>query len=486
MNDAQGAAAQQPSRHALHKFSSGGKMWFHILRGRQGLAIDNVILRLTGYSLMTWQFTTSAGVHGGPLAEFAIFGLFLLHGGRFVTGWLLRLVTARGRTARKAWFAECLLALFPALGATFIKVGQIMSTRPDLLPPHLIHALSQLQDNVGPFPFVDVERTLLEDLGRPLGEVFLRFEPEPIASASVAQVHRAALRDGRVVAVKVRRPDIEELCAFDLSVMRLYARVLQLLPSLALLAPVESVEQFGRAIRMQLDFTVEAANNRRFRKNFAALPEILVPALEDALCTRRVLVMEFIEGVKILDYAQVGADPRRIGELGFKIMLKMVFEDGFVHADLHPGNIFITRDQRVALLDLGLVGELDDEHRGAFARYFAAWAQNDGRTMAEIMIRHSPGGRAPDPEGFTRAVEGFVSRYYGKRLGEVQVAVVVFEMMQILRRYRVRMNATFTMVNIAIAMTEGIGKQLDPSLDLMREALPFFAGMSFSAPPARG
>ena len=363
--------------------------------------------------------------------------------------------------------------------------SKIMSTRPDLFPPHVIAALEKLQDDVGPFPFALVQDTVTRELGRPLDAVFAEFSPSPIASASVAQVHKARLPDGRVVAVKVRRPRIEEVVDFDLGAMRLAARLMEIVPSIRLLAPVESVEQFGRGIRMQLDFTIEAENNRRFRKNFAGDPDVLFPPLEDALCTREVLVMQFIEGVKILRFRETNADAKRLAQIGFRVMLKMIFEDGFVHADLHPGNILITRDGGVALLDLGLVGELDDERRGAFARYFAAWAMGDGRTMAEIMARHSPSRDIVDYKGFEAAVIEFVGRYHGKRLGEVEVSRVLLDMFGILRRYRVRANATFTLVNIAIAVTEGIGKQLDPEVDLMATAAPFFARMSF-APGGEG
>ena len=257
----------------------------------------------------------------------------------YVVGWTLMRLGGRSLAARQAFFGECVLNLFRRLGATFIKVGQIMSTRPDLLPPHIIQALAKLQDDVGPFPFAQVRTTIEEDFGRELSSLFTEFSPLPIASASVAQVHKARLPSGELVAVKVRRPDIEELCTFDLGVMRLYARVLELIPSLRLLAPLDSVEQFGRAIRMQLDFTVEAQNNRRFTRNFATLPEVCLPRLYDDLCSRRVLVMEFIDGVKILDFKRSGVEPRRLGLLGFRVMLKMIFADGFVHADLHPGNI---------------------------------------------------------------------------------------------------------------------------------------------------
>jgi ubiquinone biosynthesis protein len=414
----------------------------------------------------------------------AIFFCFVKQAVRFGLWWMVLLLTFRPRARRKEWFADCVLALFRELGATFIKVGQIMSTRPDLLPPHVIHALETLQDNVGPFPFSQVQETLRVELGKPVDQVFAEFSPTPIASASVAQVHKARLPDGRVVAVKIRRPKIEQLCEFDLGAMRLFAKMLEILPSLRLLAPVESVGEFGRGIRMQLDFTIEAANNRRFQANFAGDREVIFPQLVDSLCTQSVLVMDFIEGTKVLQFAQTRADPKRLAQIGFRVLLKMVFADGFVHADLHPGNIFVTPDERVAILDLGLVGELDDVHRGGFARYFAAWASGDGRTMARLMADLSPSRKIPDYPGFERDVVDFVARYYGKRLGEVEVSKVFFDMMNILRRHRVRVNPTFTLVNIAIAVTEGIGKQLDPDVDLMAAALPFFAKLDFSTQPA--
>ena len=405
----------------------------------------------------------------------------------FLGGWLVLLMTLRPRARRQAWFGARVLALFRDLGATFIKVGQIMSTRPDLLPPHIIHALETLQDDVGPFSYAEVQATVIEELHRPIDELFAEFSPSPIASASVAQVHKARLTDGRIVAVKVRRPNIDEMMAFDLQAMRLFGRALELFPSIRLLAPVETVEEFGRGIQMQLDFTIEAKNNHRFQANFAGDRDVLFPALVDELCTRRVLVMDFIDGTKVGKFASGNADPKlrkKLAEIGMRAMLKMVFEDGFVHADLHPGNVFITRDERLALLDLGLVGELDAVHRGAFARYFAAWATGDGKTMAKIMVDHSRSRTIPDFPGFEAEVVEFMQRYYGKRLGEVEVSRVILDMMGILRRYRVRANPTFTLVNIAIAVTEGIGKQLDPTVDLMAAALPFFARNDFfTAPP---
>ena len=316
-----------------------------------------------------------------------------------------------------------------------------------------------------------------------MSQLFAEFAPVPLASASVSQVHKARLPGGRIIAVKVRRPDVIELCTFDLGVMRIGARLLNAIPSVSTLSPVATVEEFGRAVFAQLDFRIEARNNRRFRDNFRGQTNVVFPEVIDELSTERILAMSFVEGTKILAN-RTRSDPKKIARLGLQALLKMIFEDGFVHADLHPGNILITPDEKIALLDLGLVGELDDPHRRGFARFFAAWAQRDGDTMAHIMYDMSANARDAagtggkgDPEAFERyraAIIEFVGRYWGQRLGDVQVGKVLFDMLAILRRHRVRVNPTFTIVNIAIAVTEGIGKQLDPELDLMAEALPYF------------
>ena len=400
---------------------------------------------------------------------------------RFWLGWMVLLVRRAGKARRRAWLGQVIVDLFRELGATFVKIGQIMSTRPDIIPEHISTALAELQDSVGPFPFEAVVKTIERDLGLPLAKLYAEFAPVPLASASVSQVHKARLPDGRIVAVKVRRPDVVEICTFDLAVIRLGARALAALPSIGTLAPVAAVEEFGRAIFAQLDFRIEARNNRRFRDNFRSEPAVVFPDVIDALSSERILTMTFVTGTKILSTPATRSDPKRVARLGLKTLLKMIFEDGFVHADLHPGNIFITADDKLALLDLGLVGELDEPHRKAFARFFAAWAQRDGDTMARVMYEMSANaGAAGDgkrDEGFERyraAIIEFVGRYWGQRLGEVQVGKVLLDMLGILRKHRVRMNPSFTIVNIAIAVTEGIGKQLDPELDLMTEALPYF------------
>ncbi len=406
----------------------------------------------------------------------AIAALLLGQGLRWVIGWLVLLLAFAGPVRRRAWFAQCLLDLFRHLGATFIKVGQIMSTRPDLVPEHITQALAHLQDDVGPFPFEAVARTIAEDLGRPIAEIFAEFQVRPIASASVAQVHKARLLDGRVVAVKVRRPDVLEICSFDLAVMRKVAHLLGKIPALAAVAPESSVEQFGRAIYAQLDFRVEARNNRRFRDNFRDEPDVVFPEVFPEFSSERILCMTHIEGIKILEARKGPSDPKRIARLGLRALMKMIFEDGFVHADLHPGNIFVLDNNRIAIVDMGLVGELDPPHRATFARFFAAWANRDADTMAHLLyaVALNPSEGHEAFERFRVAVVDFMARTWGQRMAEVHPGKLLLDMLGLLRRHRVRMAPAFTIVNIAIAVTEGIGRQLDPELDLMAEAIPFF------------
>jgi len=402
--------------------------------------------------------------------------LLLGQGVRWLVGWIVLVVVFAGPARRKQWFGECLLDLFRHLGATFIKVGQIMSTRPDLVPEHITQALAHLQDDVGPFPFEAVQRIVIEDLGQPVEKVFAEFSVRPIASASVSQVHKARLHDGRIVAVKVRRPEVLEICSFDLAVMRTVAHLLGKLPSLSSMSPESTVEQFGRAVYAQLDFRVEARNNHRFRENFRNEPDVVFPEVFEAYSSERILCMTHIQGSKILDAHKSSSDPKRIARLGLRALMKMIFEDGFVHADLHPGNIFVLDDNRIAIVDLGLVGELDGPHRATFSRFFAAWASRDANTMAHLLysLAVNPVATPEAFESFRVAIVDFMARTWSQRMSEVHAGKLLLDMLGLLRRHRVRMAPAFTIVNIAIAVTEGIGRQLDPDLDLMAEAVPFF------------
>jgi len=392
-------------------------------------------------------------------------------------GWLGLALTLRPKRRRQLWQGERLRCLLRDLGATYVKLGQIMSSRPDIFPDYIVLALERLQDDVGRFPFRHVESTLRSEFGKGPNELFASFDEVPIASASVAQVHSATMSDGSRVAVKVRRPNLARRTHFDLTIMRGFARCLEVIPPMRIYAPHASACEFAHAIEMQIDLTIEADNNRRFQENFKNSKDIVFPTLVPDLCSQKVLTMSFIEGVKVLRYAETSADPTTLARIGFHTLLTMIFDHGLVHADLHPGNILITADNRVALLDLGLTAELSDEYRLIFAEFFGAWASADGKTMARQMVAFSPDAHVPDYPAFEAEISEFVARYDGKQLGEVAVSQVVFDMMGIMQRHRVRVNAVFTMVNLAIAVTEGIGRQLDDTLDLLSEAVPFFVNL---------
>lgn len=402
----------------------------------------------------------------------ALLGLF--HTLLWFFGWLVLAISFRGKARRQKWHGDRLCSLFRSLGPTYIKIGQIISTRPDLVPRHIISSLENLQDDVGTFSYSHVEKSFRNELGKGPDEIFEEFDKKPIASASIAQVHSATLPGGIKVAVKVRRPGIERMMQLDMRILMGIAKLVKIFPSMHIYAPVESVREFGQAIEQQLDLCNEAENNRRFTENFSDDEDVSIPEIYDEYSSSGILTMSFVDGAKVLAYRSLDADPTRLAKIGFHTLLKMIFDDGFVHADLHPGNIFVTPSGSVALIDFGLTASLDDIHRRLFAEFFGAWASSDGVNMARLMVKFSPCAKIPDYQAYESEICEFVKRYDGKSLGEVAVSKVVVDMMGIMRRHRVRVNPVFTMVNLSIGVTEGIGRQLDDSLDLLSETLPFF------------
>ncbi|MBX3131127.1 MAG: AarF/ABC1/UbiB kinase family protein [Polyangiaceae bacterium] len=399
---------------------------------------------------------------------------------------LRRIVKLRAPLAeRQELFGAHLARLLERLGATFIKFGQILSTRPDLLSPPVLLALARLQDDVPPASFACVRRVLDEDLGEDWQAAIVELDERPVAAASVAQVHRGVLADGREVAVKVQRPDAPAQIDRDLAILTFWARAVDLIPAVRMLSLPGAVERFGEALRGQLDFRQEAANNRRFAKNFAEVEGVGVPPLVDELCSARVLVMDFIAGVKATEPERVGGDRKKLARVGGETVLRMIFQDGFVHADLHPGNIILTPDDRVVLIDLGMVSEIPQDLLRPWVETFVALAQQDGATAARLFYTYAPSVGSADYASFERDVIENLEGLYGKRLGEVEVSVAVTGMMNVLRRHRVQIDPTFTVVNIALLVAEGLGKQLDPDIDLVPLAQPYLARAMLQAPPGR-
>ena len=410
--------------------------------------------------------------------------------GTAVAAWVfLREAFRLRRDGRSGWIralARAQVALANRLGATFIKVGQIASTRGDLLPPEVVEELSQLRDQVPPFPFAQVREVIEASLGRPLEQIYAEFEPEPVAAASVAQVHRARLRDGGArVAVKVRRPDVVEKVALDRSILLTSARFAEkVVPSLRLVSVAEAVATFCDAVEHQLHLTNEADHNRRFRENFREEPDLHFPALFETACSDAVLTMEFIDALTEDALLAAGVDLQKVVMTGMRCVCRMIFSHGFVHADLHPGNMRFEQDGRIVLFDLGLVGTLSDTDRLTNARLLFAFATGDGKTVARLFFDNSPHTATPDYASYEREIAEFVERLRVLGLGNVQLALEIGRMFDILRRHRIQARSHMTMVNLALATAEGLGKRLAPGLSLADEALPYLAeALGIAAPP---
>jgi len=377
-----------------------------------------------------------------------------------------------------------LARMLERLGATYVKFGQILSTRPDLLPPGIIAGLSRLQDAVPPGPFSAVEATLVEDLGE-LRDRFVELDREPIAAASVAQVHRGRLDTGELVAVKVQRPQARAQIERDLVLLELGARLLHFVPMLRPLSLPGTVERFATAMHGQLDFRLEAENNLRFAAIFRDKEGVEVPGLFGDLCSERVLTMELVDGVRATEPEKVGAHRAELARRGTEAVLEMVFVDGFVHADLHPGNILLTADGRFVMIDLGLVAEIPDEMVKPWCLTFMALAQRNGEELARLFYVYAPTVESVDYAAFCRDIVAFFDGFYGKALGEVEVSAIVGGAMAILRRHRVQIDPVYTVVNIAVLVAEGLGKQLDPSIDLVEMAFPYLVRAIAESPPGK-
>ena len=372
---------------------------------------------------------------------------------------------------------RAIVAACGSLGATFIKVGQIASTRADLLPRPLVDELTRLQDQVPAFPFGEVRRIIETELHHPLEELFNEFDETPLAAASVAQVHSARLRaTGERVAIKVRRPEILEKVRLDRSILLFIARALErLVPSMRLISFEDAMRNFCAAVEEQIHLVGEADNNRRFTQAFADDPDIHFPKLHPAYCSDALLTMELIEGVRESELEGAGIDPLRIARAGLRCVCRMIFLHGFVHADLHPGNMRFHAPGQVILFDLGLVGSLIEEDRLSLAELMFAFATGDGVTVARLFHDNAPYKATADYAAYEREIVELVTSLHRRGLGKLQVTLEIGRIFDILRRHHIRARSHMTMVNLALMTAEGLGKRLAPQLSLTDEALPYLA-----------
>ena len=363
------------------------------------------------------------------------------------------------------------------LGPTFIKLGQVLSTRPDLLPPAYIAELAKLQDAVPPAQWEPVRAQIEAELGAPLEKLFTTFDPAPIAAASLAQVHAATLPDGTEVVVKVQRPNIQTTIDTDLEILFDLARLLQQRTPLGELYDLpEIAAEFATTLRAELDFHREGSNADRFRVNFADESYLHIPQVHWDFTTRRVLVLEHISGIKIDDIEALdaaGYDRYRIARHAARMVIKETLEDGFFHADPHPGNFVVMPGEVIGAMDFGMVGHLSHRTRTDLIRLYIATVQPDEEGIVDQLIRMGVVSGALDRAGLRRDVTRLLRKYHGIPLGAVRAREVIEEVMPIAFRHHLHLPSELWLVGKTLAMMEGVGLKLAPDLDIFAVSEPY-------------
>jgi ubiquinone biosynthesis protein len=355
-------------------------------------------------------------------------------------------------------------AALEELGTTYIKLGQLLSSRPDLLPDVYIEELSRLVDEVPPVPFVDVDATIRADLG---DDVFASIDPEPLATASIAQTHRALLQSGRAVVVKVRRPNIVEQVELDLSLLRSTARLLVGHSETAQLLQLEALsDELEVHLRQELDFVEEAHNTELIAQLVEEYEGIVVPKVIRPYVTERVLVLEWIDGIKVA--STHGLAPQLAGDLArqfFSAYVRQVVVEGVYHADPHSGNILLTPDGRLALLDFGLLGRLDDDTRRGLSLLLLAIAQNRADDVADLIHSLSLTTVKSDQAGFVSDVRRKLPRFHWRPLSGIRAGESLADLQRIALEHNIALPTSFALVGKTLAQADSIARVLDPELD---------------------
>lgn len=379
---------------------------------------------------------------------------------------------------------ERLRMMFEDLGPSFIKLGQLLACRSDMLPPEYARELCRLTDSVPPFPFPEARAIIENDLGAPLERLFPEFDPRPIAAGSIAQVHRARIPGGREVMVKVQRPHIDRVIDRDISILRGIAELIEsYVPDMAVYNPRGIVEEFARTITRELDFFIEASSAMQLRKNFEGSKALRVPEVFSELMSRRVLVLEGLAGIRIDDFARLdheGFERSDIARKGAAAYFQMVFQDGFFHGDPHPGNIFVLPDGVLGLVDFGIMGRVTGENMEYFANTIVAVVRQDFDALAGQYINMGfVSDQVTDLDRFRRALrEDFaelLAPYYGMTVRQIDFTSYIERFTQLAIKHGLEMPQNLYLVNKTLVTLEGLLRQIDPEFDLIAEAKPYVA-----------
>jgi len=366
--------------------------------------------------------------------------------------------------------------LFEELGPTFIKFGQILSTRPDLIPLEYIFELEKLQDNVPSFPFSDVKKTLDKAFGQ-TGSPFAFMEENPFASASLGQVHLAKLKTGEQVAVKIQRPSIRKLVTVDLEIMNHLATLMERhIEDLSFFRPIKIVEEFAETLEKEMDYNLEASNMERVARQFVFDPTIYIPRVYLDITTETVLTMEYIQGIKISEIDLLdahGMDRKILTQRGADLILKQVFEFGFFHADLHPGNLFVLPDNVLGPVDFGMMGFMDRRAREVFIDLIASVVTENPSATCHYLLELTEYDDEPDMRFLERDISTFISQYLTKALKHINVGRLLQDLLKITAKHKLRLYPDTFLMMKSFAAVEGVATRLDPEFDMVAYAAPF-------------
>jgi ubiquinone biosynthesis protein len=373
--------------------------------------------------------------------------------------------------------AERVRMVMEELGPTFIKLGQILSTRPDLIPVEFIQELSKLQDNVPSFPYPEARQIIESEIGRPLEDIFQHFENTPLAAASIGQVHRAQLKDGEEVVVKVQRPGIRKTIEVDLEIMLHLASLMERhLEELQVHRPVRIVQEFARTLEKEIDYTIETSHIERFARQSMDDPTVYVPKVFRDTTTERILTMEYIDGIKASEIDRIereGLDRKIITERGADLILRQIFDHGFFHADPHPGNIFVLPDNVICYIDFGMMGSIDRQTREAFADFVYTVIHHDESMATQTLLKLTEYDEKPDVRVLERDLTEFIGQHLYVPLKDLQMEKLLQQILKMISRHRLQIPQNLFLMMKALATVEGIGLLLDPDFEMIKQTIPF-------------
>jgi len=395
---------------------------------------------------------------------------------------IFKILTYDESPRRKGTLAERVKSALEELGPSFIKFGQLLSLRPDMIPENFVTELSKLQDSVEPFPFEDVAKIIEEEYGLPIDKVFATIDPVAIGSASISQVHRAKLINGADVIVKVRRKGIERIIDYDIEILFNLARLLTgQFPEVRLYEPVRMVEEFAKHIKRELDFTIEAQSCERFHANFKGDETIHIPVVYWEYTTQKLLVLEYIGGIKadqIDTLKAAGYDLKKIAFNGARAFFKMILIDGLFHGDPHPGNVFIEPDGRVAFLDFGITGKLSEESQSRIVNLFIGFMTHDVNKIVKNMLIMGVLPDSVDLNILKYEIEEFIDEHYGMPLKRLEIGKTMLQTIKIAVKHKIRVPAEYSLLTKATIEIEATGRKLDPEFEASKIWEPFLADVA--------